>query len=149
MPSIYTWMFGVEFDRALRITAWSEGYWTPTATDDLLALGGVTGFLGLLPASDRELEVLWVEEDSPGAIAMARPERGNWSRISASVLLALYPAFRVRPLHILRLPYVVRNGHLFLQLDQWKVVPSTPEGYTTADKARSLRRARRSRRKPK
>jgi hypothetical protein len=139
---LYAWMFGIEYDRALRITAWSDGYWTPTATDDLLALPGITGYLGLLPVSERELEVLWVDDGSPGAIELEMAESGNWSRMSASTLLALYPAFRVQRHYILRLPYVVRDGHLYLQLDKWKAILSMPKGYTTARKPRPRRQKR-------
>jgi hypothetical protein len=144
MPGLFAWMLGIEYDRALRITASSSGYWTPTATDDLLALPGVTGYLGLKPVSERELEVLWVEEGSPGAMAWAMAEDGNWSRISASTFLALYPALRVGRNYIMRIPYVVREKHMYLQLDQWRAIPSMPRGYTTAHKPRPLRRLRKS-----
>jgi hypothetical protein len=141
MPSIYEWMFGWEFDRALRITHRRTGYWTPTATDDLLSLPGVTGFLGLRPFSERELEILWVAPGD-GAIKLVTAEKGNWSQMSASVLLNRHPIFRVQRHYILRIPYETREGRLFLQLDRWKAVPSTPEGHTTAEKPRPRRRKR-------
>lgn len=142
MPSLLAWMFGLEYDKALRIDAGRSGYWSPTATEDLLSLPGVSGYLGLRPISKRELEILWVDDENPHKIKWERAVRGNWSRMSASGLLALYPALKVSRYYILRIPYVIREERLFLQLDQWKAVPSTPKGRTTAEKPRPRRRKR-------
>lgn len=134
MPNLLTGLLGIEYDRALRITAWGTGYWTPTATDDLDSLvDGPTGFLGFEPVSKKEIEVRWVPK-GPGAYRLSRAKDGNWSRVSAGPILALHPALKVTRYYIMRIPYEIREGRLFLQMGKWKAVPSVPRFYTTATK---------------
>lgn len=149
MPGLLAWMFGIEYDRALRITAGGTGYFTPTATDDLDSLlNGPTGFLGFDPVSEKEIEVLWVRGGA-GAYRMTRAEEGNWSRVSAGPILALHPALKVDRHYIMRIPYEIREGRLFLQMKQWKAVPSVPRYYTTARKPQPRRTRDLSKRRTK
>jgi hypothetical protein len=70
-----------------------------------------------------------------------RAFRGNWSRVSAGPILALYPTLKVTKHYIMRIPYEIRDGRLYLQLGQWKAVPSVPRYHTTAEQPQP-RRAR-------
>lgn len=135
MPGLLAWMLGIEYDRALRITAWGTGYWTPTATDDLnILVNGPTGFLGFDPVSKKEIEVLWVPGGTNGACKLTWAAKGNWSKVSAGPILALHPGLKVTRHYIMRIPYEIRDGRLFLQMKKWEAVPSVPRYYTTATK---------------
>lgn len=140
MVDLLTGVYGIEYDRALRITAGGTGYWTPTATTDLMGLvERPTGYLGFSPFSKSEIEVLWVPEGVDGACLLTRALRGNWSSVSAGPLLALHPALKVTRHYIMRIPYEIREGRLFLQMKQWKSVPSVPRFFTTATKPQPRR----------
>jgi hypothetical protein len=145
MPGLLPWMFGQEYDRALRITAWGSGYWTPSATEDLDGLVVLpTEFLGFDPVSPREIEVRWVTDGTPGRLPITRAVRGYWSRVSAGAILALYPALKVTRHYIMRIPYEIRDGRLYLQMGQWKAVPSVPRHHTTAEKPQPRRPRKRT-----
>ncbi|HLO02062.1 MAG TPA: hypothetical protein VK191_03025, partial [Symbiobacteriaceae bacterium] len=74
-----------------------------------------------------------------GANRLSRAARGNWSRVSAGPILAAHPALKVTRHYIMRIPYEIRDGRLFLQLGQWKAVPSVPRFFTTATKPQPRR----------